>query len=267
MTEKRDTKLLAQVLPNVASQMRLSMGNLHTALRRTTPADSRDSQEVAIIQQSYYRMLRLATNLSAAPMLLETDLFPTENVDLPVWLGGLFRQAQPLAEEIGLTVQFTTPLTSHITAIHQVHMERLVWNLLSNAFKFTPAGGKVTISLRCSGGQVILRVQDTGCGIREDLLDTVFDRCLHPQQIDPPPFGLGLGLPLCRRIAEGHGGRLLLTSQEGKGTTVTVSLPDRQCDTSLLHEHLFHYAGGFQPVMMELADALPFRVFSPRNLD
>ncbi len=267
MNDKSETKLLTQVLPNVAAQLRISLGNLHAAMGRVLPTDSIGSQEAAILQQSYYRMLRLATNLSAAPMLLETDPFPTSNVDLPVWLDGLFHQALPLAEEMGLTLRWNSPLTTHITAIHQVHMERLVWNLLSNAFKFTPAGGTVTLSLRCNGGQVLLSVQDTGCGIREDLLNTVFDRYLHSQRMDPPPFGLGLGLPLCRRIAEGHGGRLLLTSQVGKGTTVTVALPDRQCANNLLHEPIFHYVGGFQPVMMELADALPFKVFSPRNLD
>ena len=110
-------------------------------------------------------------------------------------------------------------------------------------------------------------MEDNGCGIKEELQETVFDRYLHAQRMDPLPHGLGLGLPLCRRIAEGHGGRLLLQSREGEGTTVTCALPDRRAKSDVVRDVPFDYAGGFQTVLVELADALPYGAFRPRHID
>ena len=270
MDQNDRERLLNEILPQVASQLRMPLGNMHVAMQRLVPkdpADEKTERNAAIMAQSYYRAMRLVNNLAAAPMLLETTPFLTVNVELVGWLEKLVQQARPLAEEAGVTVTFTTPLPYHGVAIHKEHMERLFWNLLSNAVKFTPRGGSVTVSLRLSGQQVLLSVSDTGCGISEELQETVFDRYLHPDRADPQPHGLGLGLPLCRRIAEGHGGRLLLQSQEGKGTTVTVALPDKRHLTGVLRESAFDYAGGFQPVLMEMSDALPYGAFRSRHRD
>lgn len=269
MQDEQQAKLLNEILPNVASQIRGSLGNMHAAMRHLAPGENDEAlrKDQAIFAQSYYRMMRLVNNLSAAPMLLETTPFLTANAELVEWLGGLCRQAQPLAEVAGITLTFSCDMSSHVAAIHKGHLTRLVWNLLSNALKFTPAGGSITVSLRVSGSQILLRVADTGCGIREDLQETVFDRYLHPDQMDPQPHGLGLGLPLCRRIAQGHGGQLLLESREGTGTTVTAVLPDRRSPEGVVRDVPFHYAGGFQPVLMELSDALPYGAFTPEHLD
>ena len=270
MYSEDDLRLLSEVLPNVASQLRTAMGNLHAAIHHAVPESESDpalQRKRCITEQSYYRMLRLVNNLSSSALLAETEPLPTKNVELVEWLSDLCRQAQTLAEDLGLTVCFSCDLRAHVAAVHPGLLERLVWNLLSNAMKFTPRGGEITVSLHLSASQILLSVKDTGCGISEELRDTVFDRYLHTSRLDPEPHGLGLGLPLCRRIAEGHGGRLMIDSDAGKGTTVTVALPDRRSARFEAHDVPFHYAGGFQPVMMELADALPYQSFRRENLD
>ena len=125
-------RLLNEILPNVAAQLRGSLGNMHAALLRMAPdaADAAAERNMAILSQSYYRAMRLVNNLSAAPMLLETTPFLTANVELVAWLDGLVRQAQPLAEETGVALRFQSSLPYHSVAIHKEHMERLVWNLL-----------------------------------------------------------------------------------------------------------------------------------------
>ncbi len=270
MAQHDQEHLLNEILPNVAAQLRGSLGNMHVALLRMAPSEGADpaaERNMAILSQSYYRAMRLVNNLSAAPMLLETAPFLTANVEMVAWLEGLVRQAQPLAEEAGIELSFVCTLPHHSVAIHKEHMERLVWNLLSNAIKFTAQGGRVSVSLRVGGGQVLLTVSDTGCGISEELQETVFDRYLHSERVDPQPHGLGLGLPLCRRIAEGHGGRLMLQSRVGEGTSVTAALPDRKVAEGTVKSASFHYAGGFQPVLMELSDALPYGAFRTRHID
>lgn len=269
MYDEKEGKLLGEILPHVAAQLRGSLGNMRAAVDHLVPdADGEGGEkELAIFRQSYYRMMRLTSNLASAPMILETELFATKDVEWVAWLDELCRQAQPLAEEAGVTLSFSCKMRRRVAAMHPMHMERLVWNLLSNAVKFTPRGGNVAVTLRSSGGQLLLAVSDTGCGIREELQETVFDRYLHTRRMDPQPHGLGLGLPLCRRIAEGHGGRLVLQSAEGQGTTVTVALPDKRSGEETLQDVSYHYAGGFQSVLMELSDALPYKAFRSRHID
>ena len=84
--------------------------------------------------------------------------------------------------------------------------------------------------------------------------------------MDPPPHGLGLGLPLCRRIAEGHGGTLMAESREGQGSRFTLSLPDRQVGSGV-SDVPFDYAGGFNRTLMALSDALPVSAFLRNNQD
>jgi len=267
---KEELYLLGQVLPRVAQHLRMPLNNLAlSAQQLSAHVDESESGKRAdsILQQSYYRMLRLVNNLDFAPRLLEDTLFYKENVDIVAWLDALCLQAEGLFAEKGVSLRFECEPSYHIIALHKEYLERLVWNLLNNALKFTPDGGTVTVSLKTAGSQLLLTVADTGCGISDEQMETVFDRWLNREETDAASYGLGLGLPLCRRIAEGHGGRLLLSSQEGSGTTVTVSLPDVTVKSDTIHDRSVDFEGGFSPVLVELSDGLPYTVFTSENLD
>ena len=205
-------------------------------------------------------------NLSAAPLISQTEPLETKNVELVAWLTELMHCAQPLVAHAGVRLTLRCSLTTHVAAIHPSYLERLLWNLLSNAVKYTPSGGEVTVTLRAAAGQVLLTVADSGVGIPPEQQAHLFDGYLEKLRMPPPPQGLGLGLPLCQAIARGHGGRLLLQSGP-EGTTVTVSLPDRRCTKTVLREPPFAYGGGFHPVLLGLADALPYTAFTRKNLD
>lgn len=273
--ERRDQpmreRLLNEVLLHVAAQLRTALGGMHIAVSRLAPPDRRDrdavlDRDAALLNRNYYSLLRLATNLSNAPMLLSDELLLKENTDVVEWLAGLCRQAEPLFALRSVTLTFPCSAEHHTVAIHRDCLEQAVWNLLSNALKFTPDGGTVTVSLRFGHKQVLLVVADTGCGIPAGDMETVFDGYLHPERLAVLPSGLGLGLPLCRRIAEGHGGRLLLDSKEGQGTTVTLALPDETMG-DVVEDVTFDYAGGFQPALVGLADGLSFEAFLQRHSD
>jgi signal transduction histidine kinase/CheY-like chemotaxis protein len=111
-------------------------------------------------------------------------------------------------------------------------LQQIVWNLLSNAAKFTSEGGSVSLDVRLVDGQVRIRVSDTGKGISPEFLPFVFDRF---RQADPSTTkrhgGLGLGLSIVRHLVELHGGRVVATSDgEGRGATFEVWLPVRAVD-------------------------------------
>ena len=106
-------------------------------------------------------------------------------------------------------------------------LEQVVNNLLDNALKYTPPGGRVTISTACVDGAAVLQVRDTGQGIRTDLLGRVFDLFVQePQSLDRSRGGLGLGLTLVKRLVELHGGSVAAWSAgPGQGSEFTVRLP------------------------------------------
>ena len=153
-----------------------------------------------------------------------------------------------------------------VCAIHPAAVEQMLYHLLSNALKFTPAGGAVTVELKKSGETLRLTVSDTGCGIPPERMAHLFDGCFQPGHPSPAPYGLGLGLPLCRAIAEKHGGSITVESAPGKGSRFMVTLPDRQLG-SQLSDIPSVYNGGFSRPLLGLADALPSDAFAVRNLE
>ncbi len=105
---------------------------------------------------------------------------------------------------------------------HWLH--QLITNLLTNALKFTPAGGTVTVSTRQAGADAVLEVEDTGIGIPAEELPRVFDRFWRGRGA-ARVSGSGVGLAIADELARAHGGRLTAVSAEGRGTTMTLTLP------------------------------------------
>lgn len=264
------TELLGSILPAVADQMRLPLSNIHGAVAALIPPELREQSQkedvnAAILYQSYYRMLRVMNNLSSAAILRESTVFAKKNLELVEWLREICLVAAPMLREKGITLHYCCELTAHVAAVEKRYLESLVWNLLSNAAKYTPEGGEVTVTLRLSTPHVCLSVADTGCGMTDEEKENAFSayKAVPPSQ----NHGIGLGLPLCRRIAEGHGGTLLLESVKNNGTCVTVCLPDERGDLAEVHDGKFDYRGGFESHLMELSDALPYKAFLQRNMD
>ena len=269
---KESEELLHQLFPNIASQLRGALGNIHSALGRIAPPEERERNpqldaDAALLYQSYYRILRLVNNLTDAAGLLDEGPLPLENGDIVTFCQAVCSKCESLAALRRQNLVFRCDRASHLTAFHPAYLERLLLNLLSNAFKFTPEGGTITVSVKIAPHAVELAVLDTGPGIPQELLPTLFDRYRHTERMDPPPHGLGIGLPICRRIAAGHGGNMVVTSVEGQGTRVVVSLPNRQTDVVRVKDVGFDYAGGFNHTLLELSDALPYTAFTQLELD
>ncbi len=105
-------------------------------------------------------------------------------------------------------------------------MEQVVGNLINNAAKFTPAGGRVNVTTSTSGRCVEIAIEDTGVGIPDGEVDRVFDRFFRSSRsIEMATPGTGLGLAIARDMVEAHGGKISVQSEEGTGTRFTVSLP------------------------------------------
>jgi signal transduction histidine kinase len=109
-------------------------------------------------------------------------------------------------------------------------MRDVLHNVISNAIKFTPEGGRVTLDVRADDRSVTIIVRDTGIGIRSEDLPRLFREFeqITPAEGTPlaiPPEGTGLGLVIAQRLVALHGGTIGIESEAGKGTTVTIRLP------------------------------------------
>jgi PAS domain S-box-containing protein len=106
-------------------------------------------------------------------------------------------------------------------------LQQIFWNLMSNAIKFTPAGGRIQVRLERKGSHVKIVVSDTGIGIKQEFLPYVFERFRQADATATRPYGgLGLGLAIVRHLVELHGGEVYAESAgEGRGATFTIKLP------------------------------------------
>lgn len=152
-----------------------------------------------------------------------------------------------------LKFQVKIPDGDYRMAIDTDKMERVLFNLISNAFKFTPAGGTVRVVLSREADNIRLTVSDNGKGIPEKNIKQVFERFFKVDKISPE--GSGIGLALSKTFVELHGGSIEVQSTEGKGTVFTVSLPVRHVDNAALTESVT--AEPSAAIATELADILP----------
>ncbi|HWP35267.1 MAG TPA: ATP-binding protein, partial [Thermodesulfobacteriota bacterium] len=154
---------------------------------------------------------------------LSLELAP---VDLEPLVGGLVRAAEPLARQRGLTLVFRAETPARSIPADGAKVEKVVLNLLSNALKFTPPGGRVEVTLRQAASGARITVSDTGIGIARKDLPRIFDRFA---QLDTPlgrrHAGSGLGLALAKELVELHGGWIDVESEPGRGSRFSVTLP------------------------------------------
>ena len=154
---------------------------------------------------------------------MELDL---QQLDLFTLLSGVAEHAQEWAGKIGLTLTLECPEDAGRFLGDGRRLRQVVFNLLSNAFKFTPRAGHVTIGGDISGDDVRIFVADTGPGVSPELMPSAFER-FSAKGIAVTRAGAGLGLALVNRFIELHHGWVELESQPGQGTRVTCHLPRR----------------------------------------
>ena len=150
---------------------------------------------------------------------------PTDDVTLEVVLAGCELAYRDRARDAGLTLE------SHVCAgglsvkVDERRLTQVVGNLIDNAIKFTPRGGVVKISSSVTDAGVTIAVEDSGPGIPEAERAHVMERFYQVRKGDDRVNGLGLGLAICARVVEAHGGALTIDESEWRGTRVTIALP------------------------------------------
>ncbi|MCZ2097967.1 MAG: GAF domain-containing protein [Anaerolineae bacterium] len=155
------------------------------------------------------------------------------NSALNTLVEGAVEQMRPLAEEKNIRMRLALAADLPLIYVEPDMIERVVGNLIDNAIKYTPDGGVIVISTASSGGEVFIRVKDTGPGIPLDAQRSIFDKFARVRYRDAPR-GVGLGLAFCKLAIEAHGGRIWVHSAADTGSIFTCALPVEAPATSEL---------------------------------
>lgn len=224
-------RLKTQFFSNVSHELRtpltLILGPVESLLSRAAELDARDHEDLLLIQRNALRLLKLINDLLDLTRLDQgRETLRRQAVPAGMFLRGLVDSVRHL----GLSKQLRFKLEEGDPALQMVadpaRMEKVVVNLLTNAIKFTPVGGTITLRWRDEEGGLVVEVQDTGIGIAVEDLPRVFDR-FHQVRGDSAALnqGVGIGLALAKEIVEHHEGRLEVESEPGKGSTFRIRLP------------------------------------------
>jgi len=223
-------KLKSQFFANISHELRtpltLILAPVEELLRRAEAFPSAVIEPLRIVRQNGLRLLKLITDLLEIVRLEEgrLDLKP-EPVDLDTFLAATVDSVRHLATLKGLELRAEGhgPL---VVDADPARLEKIALNILTNAIKFTPAGGSVTTRWRRSDGHAVVEFRDTGVGIAAEELPHIFDRFRQADGSTTRKYqGMGIGLSLARELVQQHGGALSATSELGKGTTLRMDLP------------------------------------------
>lgn len=224
-------RLKSHFFANVSHELRtpltLILGPIDELLRNTERFPERVGEMLHTARDNSRRLLNLVNNLLEVIRLeegkSELELRPLE---VSGFLAGMADSVSHTAEIRGITLnKALADETLRVQADHNA-LERIFLNLLSNALKFTPEGGTVTVCSRAENGRIVVDVRDTGIGIDAAFLPYIFDRFRQADGSSTRKYpGSGLGLALVKELSEKMGGSVKARSTPGEGTTMTVTLP------------------------------------------
>jgi len=198
-------------------------GNLELLCRQQNMPLAERAEALTEAEREAARLARLVAELLTLARADAGVLLKHNPVDLDEIVLEAFQEARKLTRGQDLGIDTFEPVRVEGDADR---LKQLLIILLDNALKYTPHEGKVSIGLRRRNGQAEIVVRDSGIGIAADDLPHVFERFYRADLArSRDPGGSGLGLSIARWIAEQHGGRVILTSAQGQGTTAVVSLP------------------------------------------
>ncbi len=205
------------------------ISGLSDELRRNTKV--RREERLSLIQRNAEALHQLVNQiLDLAKLNVNQVPLNLQQGDVVPLLRYTAEAFHTLADDQGLRLQFYSDENVLVMDHDPQRLQQVLTNLISNAIKYTPEGGKISVLLRrAEDAQLELTVADTGVGIPREQLPYLFDRIVHAGQEAPRPSeGTGIGLALVKRLSELMGGHVSVESQVGKGTRFRLRLPIRQ---------------------------------------
>src|ERR1700723_2328896 len=233
MAAQRATRLKDEFLATLSHELRTPLSSIlgwTQMLLRGESSRGPDEQKRAIevIDRNARAQVQLIDDLLDLSRIMTGKLrLDLHQISFSHIVEAAVDSAKPAAEAKGIRLKAILGAGQDVVSGDSGRLQQVVWNLLTNAIKFTPKGGQVQVLLQRVNSHLELSVSDTGVGIPANYLPPVFDRFSQKNSSTTRAFGgLGLGLAICKQLVELHGGSIRAASLgEGRGATFSVQLP------------------------------------------
>ncbi|GHH98096.1 cell wall metabolism sensor histidine kinase WalK [Neobacillus kokaensis] len=219
-----------EFVANVSHELRTPLTTMRSYLEALADGAWQD-KEIApnfleVTRTETERMIRLVNDLLQLSKMDSTDYkLNKEWVNFVVFFERIIERLE-MSKQQNVTFKRKLPDRAIFVEIDEDKMTQVLYNIISNALKYSPEGGQVTFSIKEKGDKIIVSVSDEGVGIPKESIGKIFDRFYRVDKARTRKLGgTGLGLAIAKEMVKCHGGNIWATSREGKGTTISFSLP------------------------------------------
>jgi signal transduction histidine kinase len=226
--DQAKSRFFANISHELRTPLTLLLAPLETLLNRYQSAfDEKTRELLQVMHANSMRLLRLINDLLDLVRLESSSMhIKKEPLDIAEFTKGLASAVRQVADDKRIQLVATVDPQLGMVMADRDKLEKVVLNLVFNALKFTPAGGRIELRAEKRDSDMVLHVADTGMGISSGNLQHLFSRFWQADDSSRRKFqGVGIGLALVKELTEVHGGQVSVQSEEGKGTTFTIRIP------------------------------------------
>ncbi|GKU27092.1 sensor histidine kinase [Clostridium folliculivorans] len=230
-------KLKNEFIVNISHELRTPINILYSSIQLIEHTDIKNNEDsvrnyLLSMKGNVRRLIKLVNNFIYISAI-DTGYMKLKmgNYDIVEFIESLTLSTVDTANEKNIELVFDTDFEENMIAFDSEKLERIMLNLLSNAFKYTKSGGHIEVVLSKEDQYVVISVKDDGEGIPEDMQPKIFDRFVRgTSSLVRENEGSGIGLSLVKELVDMHGGKILLESKINEGSTFKVYLPDKEKD-------------------------------------
>ncbi len=259
-----------QTLSLAAQQLRTPLSNMmsvaNTLFANLEKTDSNLQQQASQINRNLFQLLRIISNMSDVKAYKSTAITEKENVNLSALFDEIIDKIQTVSESSQKKIAYTGLDFAVIGLANEEGIGRAIYNMLSNALKFSSDGSTIDAMLTKNGNTLSFAVCNA---TPEPVSDYTFWHRYHRKpSIEDEKFGLGLGMTLISSVACAHGGTVLIDHPTTAETRVTMTIPIVKSNSTDLRSPVFRigdYAGGWDKGLLELSEILPAEAYQDIN--
>lgn len=253
-----------QAIALASQQLRMPLSDIIAASDQLLPSEMLNGNEAAKeqisqINRSIHQLLRLIGNMSDAARYLDENNAHQVSHDLSAIIAEVMEKSATLLKEAGYNLNFTGLNQPVYALADNERLERAVYNLVSNAVKFSSKCATITASLTQKRDFLYFTISNPGDGVSPEVRGNMFSRFLRAPALNDYRTGIGLGMVIVHAAASAHGGTVLVENPIEGGTRITMTLKLRENPQAIVRSNLFtfDYAGGHDHGLLELSDILP----------
>lgn len=255
--ELRALALAAMQLRSPMTTLTMAADNISQSL-----VDEEGRKQLAKLNRSVYQLLRMVSNMSDVTRYRASQTDFRVRQDASAVFGEIFEKASGLLLSANYPLHFENLPERLYCLLDSEKLERAVFNILSNAMKFSSIGSDIHAALCRKGSQLVLTIENEGAEISGDIMQNLFRRYTRELALKDEKSGIGLGMVLVELAAKAHQGTVLVTQSDRKiRTCLSICLDEPQGTT--LHSPSFHvdYSGEREHGLVELSDVLPSKLY------